>query len=108
MLSPASSYVMDLRVRRILVGGESGKRKASAGEGSRIAIAAFRATCGSVSGRANAYRAHTKVNALPPQCPPLDPFSGFFSPADPDTPRWQEAQIVQSQLDCRTVFQCHP
>ena len=31
----------------------------------------------------------------------LTRFSGFFSPADPDTPERQEAQIVQSQLDLR-------
>ena len=35
----------------------------------------------------------------PPNALHLTRFSRSFTPADPDTPQWQEAQIVQSQLD---------
>ena len=38
---------------------------------------------------------------IPPNACHLTRFSGFFGPADPDTPQGQEAQIVQSQLDLR-------
>ena len=48
--------------------------------------------CPSVRGKA------IRSRHLPNVCQ-LTRFSGFFSPADPDTPQRQEAQIVQSQLD---------